>query len=198
MRGFTKLKKKHILKISAVYLTGNPKRHRSYRSRPHYVKFFGGFLENFKNQKDILKLSDLYLPTLIRYVLYYVSLFIKIRCSLTYLLTYLKIWRHMWNVNAPLRFTNTVHCTVSAAFFLNIFHTYAICSSYPQTLLELFFFTYILWFGAIILEICMTKGRCNYGVAIFLLQVYPKTQRTKNFIFIFSLIILMQTSVCML
>ena len=23
-----------------------------------------------------------------------------------------------------------------------------------------------------------TKGRCNYGVAIFLLQVYPKTQRT--------------------
>ena len=42
------------------------------------------------------------------------------------------------------------------------------------------------------------KGRCNYGVAIFLLQVYPKTQRTKNFIFIFSLIILMQTSGCII
>ena len=26
-----------------------------------FVKFFGGFLENLKNQKDILKLTDLYL-----------------------------------------------------------------------------------------------------------------------------------------
>ena len=25
-----------------------------------FVKFFGGFLENFRNQKDILKLTDLY------------------------------------------------------------------------------------------------------------------------------------------
>ena len=25
-----------------------------------FVKFFGGFLENLKNQKDILKLTDLY------------------------------------------------------------------------------------------------------------------------------------------
>ena len=35
-------------------------------------------------------------PTYPNQILYYISLFTKIRWSLTYLSTYLKIWRHMW------------------------------------------------------------------------------------------------------
>ena len=54
--------------------------------------------DNSHMTSDVFGAFLIHLPTYPNQILYYISLFSKIRCSLTYLLTYLKIWCHMWTL----------------------------------------------------------------------------------------------------